>query len=167
MTWLGRLSSVWYNLKTLAIRGRFFTGKASFVESAVRSTENSIAEIFENGKSSGQRLLAHYRLDTKSPRTGSQGWGLYCERIGRRSQGRAAHAPAALECRFCGHLFFIHVQPEADPLSLAGAARVGMPASYASEWFSYNHTARRPVVSDALSCSHCEQISAPGVRFIS
>jgi hypothetical protein len=151
-------SRLWFVVRTLAARGRFLTGKASYVKARVHQTTSAVAEVYDRrGKPLGSRMLAQHRLETAPPRTGRQGWELFVARTGPASPGEAGPALVRLECGFCGHRFFIE---------LSGAAAGSAPpqaASYAASWFSFmgRHYRGEP----SLSCPHCEQSSVPGVRY--
>lgn len=146
---LKALSTAWFRLKTLAIRGRFLLGKASFVAAEIHSADHQVQ---------GERLLSHYEVQTRKPRTGSQGWYLFEARFAPAPEDH----PTALECGYCGHLFVIDVSPSSNPLSAAlGSRRGGAPASYASDWFRFpGDGGRREAV---LSCGRCEQRGRPRV----
>lgn len=154
-----RLRRAWFALKTLAVRLRFLTGKASFVEADVRMTTNSVVSTDER---SPQRLVAHYELVTRRPRTGDQGWRLFEERVG----GGPPHRTARLQCGYCGHLFVVQVLSSMDPLAsdLTGGRAPARPASYSSDWFRFMHEDYQGQPS--LYCAHCEQQSAPRVDFL-
>ena len=111
-----RLSRLWFLLKSLPLRARFMTGKASFVEADVRMTTNSVADASEGGgQPPAPRLLAHYQLETRRPRAGLQGWRLYDERVG----GALPHRTVALTCGYCGRdgalREFLSLAPPARP----------------------------------------------------
>ncbi|MBI5241842.1 MAG: hypothetical protein HY926_15325 [Elusimicrobia bacterium] len=149
------ITRLWFVVRTLAARGRFLTGKASYVKSHVDQTTSALAEVYDRqGRSLGSRLLAHHRLATEPPRTGTQGWELLAAHAGPSASGQAL---VRLECGFCGHLFFIEIgkpgPAEAPPRG----------ASYAASWFSF--MGRDYEGEPALSCPHCEQSSVPGVRY--
>lgn len=159
-----RLSRLWFLLKSLPLRARFMTGKASFVEADVRMTTNSVADASEGGgQPPAPRLLAHYQLETRRPRAGLQGWRLYDERVG----GALPHRTVALTCGYCGHRFIVQVLSSIDPLAseLTGGKGPGSPASYASDWFSF--VDERYEGPTELSCSHCEQRGPAGLEFLS
>jgi hypothetical protein len=142
--WRERLSALWFALKTLGVRGRFFTGKASFVDAEARATEGGSAEIIDaSGRRTGRRALSHCRLATRPPLTGAQGWRLFA----RRARGSGA-SPAALECGYCKHLFFVALPRPAD--------------SYACEWFGFPGRGYRGEAT--LLCPRCEQRSLPRVE---
>lgn len=153
-----RLAHLWLSLKTLAIRLRFMTGKASFVEADVHTTTNAVVD----GLQPPNKLLAHYQLVTRRPRTGDQGWKLFWERVAEN----ASHRTARLECGYCGHLFVIQVLSTLDPLAceLTGGRAPARPASYACDWFKFMHEdyAGQP----SLYCLHCEQKGPPRVEFL-
>src|SRR5262245_32117947 len=94
--WAQRL---FFAVRTLPARGRFLLGKASFVEADIRMTTNQLTE------GEAGRLLSHYRLETRRPRTGVQGWGLFQERL----LDPGPHLSARLECGYCGHHFYLQV----------------------------------------------------------
>jgi hypothetical protein len=152
-------AQLWFILKTLAVRGRFLTGKASFVRTHVRHTDSAMAEVYDRrGKSLGTRMLAHRKLETDPPRTGTQGWSLFAQLA-----SPAAQRPAllvSLECGFCGHLFFFEIRrtetPEGNPPP--------DPASYSAAWFSFMDRSYQG--DPSLSCPHCEQSSVPDIRFL-
>lgn len=104
---LARLRRLWFQVSTLPTRGRFMTGRASFVEADVHRNPDNTA-----------------RLDTRAPRSGLQGWQLYLE----RAAGGGPHVTASLQCGWCRHLFIvqIHAAPEA-----------GLAPSYDSDWFRF------------------------------
>ena len=137
-----------FSLATLALRVRFFTGKASFVEAEVAATTNHAADVYDPpGKPPLRRVLAHCQLTTRSPRGGRQGWRLFHERAG---------GPLTLlGCGFCGHWFVIQVLSTVEP----------NPASCGGDWFSFT----RPDLEGAarLFCVHCEQDGRPLVKFLS
>ena len=152
-SWLGRL---WFSVKTLAIRGRFLTGKASFVEADIQATTSGVSEVVdEAGGSGGRRLLCHFELNTRQPLTGSRGWDLFARRL-REGAGRQA---VRLECGWCGHHFVIELLPREG-----GEKPLGRAASYRSRWFSFMHSDFTGEAS--LSCPHCEQKGAAGVKFL-
>ena len=143
---------LWFTLRSLAVRGRFLTGKASFVRAQVRQAAGTPADI-RDGKCRklGARPAAHHDLDTEPPRTGTQGWTLFC-------QAALARPPAPLErleCGYCGHLYF---------LDISGATPAGEDAAYDADWFSFSSPSR--LGEPSLSCPHCEQAQTPRVRFI-
>lgn len=161
--WLARLSDAWFLLRTLGVRARFLTGKASFVEADIRMTTNSVAELLDDGgKPCGERLLSHFQLLTRPPRTGRQGWELYAERVGRGTP----HLSARLECRYCGHRFYVQVLSQVDPLSseATGGRAPGRPASFSAEWFKFLHEDYEGEPS--LNCPRCEQEGDPSVKFL-
>lgn len=143
------LSRLWYLAKTLALRARFLTGKASFVEADVRMTTNSLVNAAQ------PRLLAHFQLETGRPRGGATGWKLYDEKVGPHPRRRTV----VLACAYCGHRFVLQMQPPAE--ALAGAA----PASYSSDWFRFMHVSLEGPAD--LFCAHCEQQGEPAkVEFL-
>ncbi|MDD5627462.1 MAG: hypothetical protein PHU21_00240 [Elusimicrobia bacterium] len=147
-SWTLPFARLWFILRTLAVRGRFLTGKASFIGARVAETSSSLAEVYDGrGRPLGPRSLARHRLETDPPRTGMQGWSLFAAHRGRPL--------ARLACGFCGHLYFIELRPQETPPG---------PASYGTDWFSFWDGCCRQV--PALACPHCEQRSAPGVQFI-
>jgi hypothetical protein len=140
------------------VRGRFFTGKASFVRAHVNQTASVLAEVYDRrGKPLGTRMLAHHKLETEPPRTGMQGWSLFAEQTGPAVPPAPRPPLVRLECGFCGHLFFVEIRRREQ----AG----GDPASYAASWFSFMDRSYQG--EPALACPHCEQSSAPGVQFMS
>ena len=140
---LERLSALWFALKTLGVRGRFFTGKASFIDAKAFSDDPGSAEVIDAaGRSAGRRALSHCRLSTRPPLTGLQGWRLFSRRA-----REAGGAPATLECGYCGHLFFVSIPRPAD--------------SYTCDWFAFPGPAYRGEAT--LLCPHCEQRSRPRV----
>lgn len=151
---LARLVRLWFQLSTLPIRGRFLTGKASFVEADVRMTSNNVGL--------GQKLLAHYHLATRQPRSGAQGWRLYDQ----RAAGRGPHLTVSLQCGWCRHVFIVQVLAALDPLASdeTGGKSAGLPASYSAEWFRF--LPERYEGEPCLSCPRCEQESRPRVRFL-
>jgi hypothetical protein len=153
---------LWFILRTLAVRGRFWTGKASFVRTHVRQTTSALAEVYDRrGKPLGTRMFAHHRLETEPPRTGTQGWSLFVGLAGPAAKPAAQRdALVRLACGFCGHLFFIDIE---RPESTAGDTP-GQPASFSARWFSF--LGRSYQGDPALDCPHCEQSSAPGVQFM-
>lgn len=162
-SWPVRLSRLWFALRTLSIRILFFLGKASFVEADVRMTTNNVADVFNGtGKSLGQKLLAHYQLETRTPLAGSRGWATFADRI---SKG-GPHLSVSLECAFCGHHYFVQVLTVLDPLACeaTGHRAVGHPASYSSNWFRFLHEHYEGEPS--LACLRCEENSAPRVAFL-
>jgi hypothetical protein len=149
-------------IATLALRARFATGKASFVEADIQMTTNQVAEVLElPGKAPERRLLAHYQLKTRKPLTGSQGWRLFAERAQDAGTGRLVE----LNCSFCGHRFVIQVLAAIDPLSseVTQGRAPGHPASYASDWFKFMNSDYEGTPS--LYCFHCEQNATPRVKF--
>ncbi len=154
-----RWARLWFALKTAAIRLRFLTGKASFVEADVQMTTNAVVD---EPQPPAQKLIAHYQLTTRRPRTGDQGWRLFEERVG----AGVRHRTARLDCGYCGHVFVIQILSILDPLAgdLTGGRPPARPASYSSDWFKFMHEdyAGEP----SLYCPHCEQNSAPRVDFL-
>jgi hypothetical protein len=144
-----------FHLKTVALRGRFMLGKASFVRADLLAADHHIGP--------GQRILSHYDVETRRPRTGTEGWFLFERRFGPDLADR----PAALECGYCGHLYVIDLPVEADPLAAAvgGGRPLGLPVSCASNWFEYPVDGRTGPAT--LSCGHCEQIGRARVRVLS
>src|SRR5262245_24336773 len=128
---MGRL---WFLLTTLAVRGRFLLGKASFVEADVEMTTHRVAEFAEaRGAAEAGRLLGHFPPKTRKPRTGVQGWELFDERLSDPGPHRAVR----LECLSCGHQYFLQILSAIDPLSVRPGRGAGEPASYASSWFEF------------------------------
>jgi hypothetical protein len=154
-----RLSRLWFALKNLAVRLRFMTGKASFVEADVQLTTNAVIEA---EKEAARQLVAHYQLVTRKPRTGDQGWRLFEERVG----AGVRHRTAVLQCGYCGHLFVVQVLSSIDPLAsdMTGGRPPAKPASYSSDWFKFMH--EDFAGQSSLYCAHCEQKSAPSVDFL-
>jgi hypothetical protein len=158
-SWAALPTRFWFGLRTLAWRGRFFTGKASFVAAQVRLVTNAVAEVYDRrGQPLGQRLLSHHRLQTQPPRTGSQGWALFARTYARP----AGDVLVSLQCGYCGHIFMLTFTP-AGPDSAVGTADA-QPASYASDWFTFMHSSYQGEPS--LSCPHCEQRSIPHVSYL-
>jgi hypothetical protein len=153
---------LWFILRTLAVRGRFLTGKASFVRSHVRQTTSALAEVYDRrGKPLGTRMFAHHRLDTEPPRSGMHGWSLFAGQAGPAAMPAPQRdAIVRLACGFCGHLFFVDIE---RPETTGGDAPLE-PASYSARWFSF--MGRSYQGDPALSCPRCEQSSAPGVQFL-
>ena len=160
------LSRLWFILKTLAMRGRFLTGKASFVRARVSQVVDALAEVYDRrGRPLGAKMLSQHRLENDPPRSGMQGWSLFAA----QAEAAAVVPPGrsilvSLECGFCKHYFLINIlQPEpADrPLSTSGDPT---PASYAASWFSF--MTRDYQGEASLACPRCEQSSLPGVRFL-
>jgi|GEM_PF-4325860 len=153
---------LWFILRTLAVRGRFLTGKASFVRTHVRQTSSASAEVYDRrGQPLGPRRLAQYTLETDPPRTGMQGWSLFAGQAGPTARPAPQREPLVrLACGFCGHLFFIEIPPP----KASGEDSPPGPASYSTTWFSF--MARPYQGNPSLDCPHCEQSSAPGVRFV-
>ena len=151
---MSRVLRLWLSLKTLAIRLRFMTGKASFVEADVQMTTNA---VIDDAAPPSDKLLAHYQLATRKPRTGDQGWKLFWERV---AEG-ARHRTARLDCGYCGHLFVVQVLSNLDPLAseLTGGRAPAKPASYSSDWFKFMHEDYSGQPS--LYCPHCEQQGPP------
>jgi hypothetical protein len=153
---------LWFILRTLAVRGRFLTGKASFVRTHVRRTTYASTEVYDRkGKSLGPRILAHCRLENDPPRTGMQGWSLFAGQAGPVSwPAPRRESLTRLACGFCGHLFFIDIRRDAS-----GEDAPSEPSSYSAAWFSFSDSAcpGKPT----LSCPHCEQSSTPEVLFMS
>ncbi|MBI5631664.1 MAG: hypothetical protein HY921_12370 [Elusimicrobia bacterium] len=152
----------WFLARSLPIRFRFMTGKASFVEAEIGLTTHNVLDQAEASRPSSQRLLSHYQLSTRKPRTGSQGWRLFEERVGLDH----LHQTVELECAYCGHLFIIQILSSIDPLAveIPGQPSPGKPASYSSDWFTFMH--RDYQGSPSLSCTHCEQKQEPKVRYL-
>lgn len=155
---------VWFALRNGLMRVRFLTGKASFVEADIEMTTNNVAEVFDApGRPAGQRLLAHYRLATRRPVVGEQGWRLYEERLCEP----VGHRTVLLKCGYCGHHFVIQVLSKLDPLAAdaLGGRGPARPASYTADWFRFMHEdyQGRP----SLSCPRCEQNSEPEVEGVS
>lgn len=151
-SWIGRL---WFAVRTLALRGRFLTGKASFVEADIQATTSGVSEVLDaKGVSRGRRLLCHHELATRPPLTGSGGWELF-SRLGEA----AAHEAVRLECGWCGHHFIIELLPRPG-----GEKTPGRATSYRSPWFSFMHSDFTGEAS--LSCPRCEQKGPAGVRFL-
>ena len=160
-TWRVAVRRLWFLLTTLAVRGRFLMGKASFVEADVELTTHRVADSpAGRGAAEAGRLLAHFRLKTRKPRTGVQGWDLFEERLSDPGPHRAVR----LECGYCGHQFFIQILAALDPLSIQPGQGAGEPASYASAWFEFAHEGRQG--RESLSCPRCEQIGPPSVSFL-
>ena len=146
MSWSGLRKRVWFFLATLALRLRFLTGKASFVEADVQMTTNHAADIYDfPGLRPERRVLAHFRLTTRTPRRGRQGWELFRQR-------RDA-ALVVLTCGFCRHLFVLQIMSAVEP----------QPAAYGSDWFSFMNSDYEG--EPRLNCTHCEQDGRPGVKF--
>ncbi|MCX5794074.1 MAG: hypothetical protein NTY77_01090 [Elusimicrobia bacterium] len=159
-SWALLFARLWFILRTLAVRGRFLTGKASFVRTHVRQTSSALAEVYDRrGHPLGTRRLAHHRLETDPPRTGMQGWSLFAAQAGPAAFP-ALPPLVRLVCGFCGHLYFIEIR---SPEASGGDAPPG-PASYSAAWFSFMDRSCQGV--PALDCPHCEQSSAPGVQFL-
>lgn len=149
---------MWFLLSTLPLRGRFLTGKASFVRARTTSTTNAMAQLIDrHGRPLGQKLLAHHQLETEPPRTGIQGWDLF------ERHAAAAGGPREpllrLECGYCGHQFLIRIDGRS-----CGDCRSVDTGSYRSTWFALMESSYQGEPS--LSCVHCEQKSVPGVRFL-
>jgi hypothetical protein len=162
-TWTRRLARLWFLARTLPLRARFMTGKASFVEADVHMTTNSVADVSEGSGRPGQpRLLAHYQLETRPPRAGATGWRLYDERVG----GAPPHRTVLLACAYCGHRYAIQVLTSIDPLAseLTGGKSPGSPASYSSDWFRF--TDERYDGPTELYCFHCEQRGEAAASFV-
>ncbi|MBI3552862.1 MAG: hypothetical protein HY077_10120 [Elusimicrobia bacterium] len=150
-------------LATLALRLRFFTGKASFVEADVEMTTNQLADVSNApGAAPERRLLAHYRLKTRKPHSGGEGWRLFRDRAGAAGTDQLV----ALACGFCGHFFVVQVLSALDPL--ASEATRGrppaQPASYASDWFEFMHSDYSGTPS--LYCLRCETDGSPRVKYL-
>lgn len=162
--WVSGLRRFWFRLRNLSLRGRFFFGKASYIDADIQKTDSSLTEVFdENGNPLGRRLLAHYQLVTRMPRTGAQGWNLFEQNWNSGPND----SPVSLECAYCGHLFVIRVRRETDPLSagLHASTQLGTPVSCRSEWFSYMCESFSG--ESTLSCTHCEQSGSPHVSLLS
>ncbi len=146
----------WFLLKTLPERARFLLGKASFVEADIRITTNSVSEGPE------ARLLAHFRLDTRKPRSGAQGWALFLERVGEPGP----HMTVSLDCGWCGHRYFVQVLSAIDPLAFEGTGGrpPGRPASYDGGWFRFSEPGEAG--EPRLSCPRCEQSGRAGLRIL-
>lgn len=152
------LARLWFVVRTLAARGRFLTGKASYVKAHVNQTNSALAEVYDRkGRSLGARMLACHKLETDPPRTGRQGWELFAQRAAPRSPGGAAAPLVRLECGFCGHLFFVEIRRPAPDEAAPRAA------AYAASWFSFMDQDYEG--DPALACPHCEQSSVPGVQY--
>lgn len=159
--WNALPGRLWFLLKTLPVRGRFLTGKASFVRARVASTENAMAQLFDRrGRPLGQKLLAHHRLETEPPRTGSQGWELFTRRCAAADDPRRPFL--RLECAFCGHHFLVAVDDCSE--AACGDCLSVETASYRSTWFALMDSAYQGEPS--LSCAHCEQKSVPRLKFL-
>ena len=147
MSWSDLRRRWWLALATLALRARFFTGKASFIEAEIQTASDRAWEVSDPpGRGPLRRVVTHFRLRTRSPRAGKQGWQLFRE--------RSRFPLTALGCGFCGHWYVIEV------LS-AGAAQ---PASYEGDWFSFTHSDFQG--GARLFCLHCEQDGRPRVKFL-
>lgn len=154
---------LWFALRNALTRVRFMTGKASFIEADIEMTTHNVAEVFDAPGGAGrQRLLAHYRLHTRRPVMGTQGWRLFEERL----LTPVGHRTVRLRCGYCGHDFVIQVLSKLDPLAsdAAGGRSPGLPASYSADWFRFMHSdyEGRP----ALYCLRCEQNSQPEVEHL-
>jgi hypothetical protein len=161
--WQFSLRRFRFALATLALRLRFLTGKASFVEADVQMTTNQVSDVYDApGRKPERRLLAHYQLKTRKPRLGREGWRLFCERVG--DQG--THRMVALSCGFCGHVFVIQILRAIDLLAseATGGRPAALPASYGSDWFKFMNPDYEGVPS--LYCLHCEQNGAPRVKLL-
>jgi hypothetical protein len=159
-----RLRLFWLTLTSLPARVRFMTGKASFVEADVEMTTNSIAEVLDPpSQARGQRLLAHFRLSTRKPASGIQGWRLYEKRVLLEPAG---HQTIRLECGYCGHHYFVQILTALDPLAneATSGRPPGRPASYSSDWFRFMHADYEGEPS--LYCLRCEQDGVPSVRHL-
>lgn len=162
-SWRGIFRRFRFELATLALRLRFSTGKASFIEADIQMTTNQVAEVVDApGAKPERRLLAHYQLKTRRPRAGAQGWRLFRERAGAAGTDQLV----VLSCGFCRHSFVVQVLAAIDPLALEGASHrpPGQPASYGSDWFRFMHEGFEGAAS--LYCLHCEQNGVPGVKFL-
>lgn len=149
MSWSGLRNRVWFFLATLALRLRFITGKASFVEADVEMTTNHAGDVYDlPGLRPERRVLAHFRLKTRPPRGGRQGRDLLRERLA------AGHPMVVLSCGFCRHLFVIQVLSAVEP----------QPASYGGDWFSFMN--REYEGEPRLNCPRCEQDGRPGVKYL-
>ncbi len=141
------------------MRGRFLVGKASYVEASINATESSVSYVLDpSGRSTGRRLLAHHRIETRPPRTGPHGWSLFSSMV--RQPG--AYGPAELECACCGHVYILRILLPGSSLPGLGDA-LGEPASFSSDWFSFLHEDYRGQAW--LSCRHCEERTEPRVSF--
>lgn len=150
MSWSGLRGRFWFSLATLALRVRFFTGKASFVEADVEMTTNHAGEVYDfPGFRPQRRVLAHFQLKTRQPQAGRQGWEIF-----RRRFGDDANPLVVLACGFCGHFFVVHVLSSVEP----------QPASYGSDWFSFMNSEYEG--EPRLYCLHCEQDGRPGVKYL-
>lgn len=153
-SWATLPARLWFLVKTLAVRGRFITGKASFVRAQTRQTTSAVADLYDRqGRPLGSRRLAQHRLETSPPRTGTQGWELFARETRPGSRGRSPLV--RLECGFCGHLFF---------LAIPAQPRVAQPASYTARWFSFID--RAVPAKPSLSCPRCEQKCVPRVQYL-
>jgi hypothetical protein len=162
-SWRSTWRRFWFELATLALRLRFSTGKASFVEADIEMTTNQVAEILDApGGKPERRLMAHYQLRTHKPRAGRQGWQLFRERFGAAGTNQLV----VLTCGFCGHHYVVQVLAAIDPLAMegSGAKPPGTPASYGCDWFRFMHSDYEGTPS--LYCVHCEQNGVPGVKFL-
>ena len=150
------LARLWFVVRTLAARGRFLTGKASYVKAHVNQTNSALAEVYDRkGRSLGARMLACHKLENDPPRTGRQGWELFARHA---DQARSARPPLVrLECGFCGHLFFVEIRKPAP------GEETPQAAAYAASWFSFMDQDYEG--DPALACPHCEQSSVPGVQY--
>jgi len=150
-------------LATWALRLRFSTGKASFVEADIQMTTHHVADVLDApGAATARRLLAHYQLKTRPPHAGPQGWRLLRERAGAAGTDQLVD----LTCGFCGHHYIVQVLSALDPLASEAARGLspGQPASYASEWFRFMHEDFEG--KSSLNCLHCEQNGEPGVEML-
>lgn len=170
-SWAGFPARLWFFLRTLPVRGRFITGKASFVAASVRRTTDAIAEVYDHrGRPLGQKLLSHNELETAPPRTGPQGWKLFST----QTQNKGLRSAVSLECGFCGHLFIISLSGEKRTTKACGigssAGPGSLPAaqaeasSFHAPWLSFMDRAYQGEPS--LCCPHCEQSSVPRVQFL-
>ncbi|MBI5209106.1 MAG: hypothetical protein HY927_03940 [Elusimicrobia bacterium] len=177
-----RLADVCFHVRTLPLRARFLTGRASFVEATVLASQAELSYVVDqSGKSLGPRMLQRRRLGTGSPRTGTQGWTLFLDAF----RDSVPEAMVDLECGYCGHMYVVRILlpaprpanalPEsardARPLGRPAQAAPGVsgsgappPASFASEWFSF--VDKDCAGAPSLSCGHCEQKSEPGVKWM-
>lgn len=163
-SWRISLRRFRFAFATLALRLRFLTGKASFVEADVQMTTNQVCDVYDApGRKPERRLLSHYQLKTRKPRIGREGWRLFRERFDDQGTSRMV----ALSCGYCGHIFVVQVLRSIDPLASEAAAgqAPGQPASYSSDWFRFMHADLEGKTS--LFCLHCEQNGEPRVKLLS
>lgn len=145
-----RRRKLWFALTSVFARGRFLSGRASFVETVVAKTSNDLTPVVSaDGRPLPPRLMAHHLLAPRPPRSGKAGWGLYREKL-----LGAATRVARLACAYCGHWYVVEVD----------GAKAGEPAAFISEWFRFTPSAYAG--PNRLDCPRCEQSAVPEVAHL-